>query len=73
MAYHQRRFGVLREQGTGCNSSSVKYIHRQVSHDLFLYVQVREELESNGCQIKIGCEVSSISKSKGGKSIIPYI
>jgi len=38
-----------------------------------MYEQVREELESNGCQIKIGCEVSSISKSKGGKSIIPYI
>ncbi|KXG29141.1 uncharacterized protein LOC8085994 [Sorghum bicolor] len=32
--------------------------------------KVREELESNGCQIKIGCEVSSISKSKGGYQIL---
>lgn len=27
--------------------------------------KAREELESNGCQIKIECEVSSISKSNG--------
>jgi hypothetical protein len=38
-----------------------------------MYVQVREKLESNGCQIKIGSEVISISKSKGGKSIVPNI
>jgi hypothetical protein len=30
-------------------------------------------LESNGCQIEIGYEVSSISKSNGGKSIVSYI
>jgi L-2-hydroxyglutarate oxidase LhgO len=38
-----------------------------------VYEQIREELESNGCQIKIGCEVNSISKSNDGKFIVPYI
>ncbi|CAD6252908.1 unnamed protein product [Miscanthus lutarioriparius] len=32
--------------------------------------KVREEMESNGCQIKIGCEVNSISKSNGGYQVL---
>ncbi|AQK48315.1 uncharacterized protein [Zea mays] len=32
--------------------------------------KIREELESNGCQIKIGCEVNSISKSNDGYQIL---
>ncbi|CAD6252914.1 unnamed protein product [Miscanthus lutarioriparius] len=35
--------------------------------------KVREEMESNGCQIKIGCEVNSISRSSGGRFVVPYI
>jgi hypothetical protein len=34
-----------------------------------MYEQVREELASNGCQIKIGCEVKSVSKFNGGTYI----
>lgn len=72
MAYCRIRWlEVQREQGSECNFSSVK--GRLALYELFVYDQAREELESNGCQIKIECEVSSISKSNGGKSIDPYI
>ncbi|TVU25538.1 hypothetical protein EJB05_28037 [Eragrostis curvula] len=36
----------------------------------FFVKKVREELESNGCQIKIGCEVNSVSKFNGGYRIL---
>ena len=39
----------------------------------FVYKQVREELESMGCQIKTGCKVRSVSRLKGGRSIVPYL
>lgn len=39
----------------------------------FVYEQVREELESMGCQIKTGCEVRSVSRFNGGRSLVPYI
>ncbi|TVU25501.1 hypothetical protein EJB05_28000 [Eragrostis curvula] len=32
--------------------------------------KVWEELESNGCQIKVGCEVNSVSKFNGGYRIL---
>jgi hypothetical protein len=32
----------------------------------FVYKQVREELESMGCQIKTGCEVRSVSRFNEG-------
>ncbi|GJN13043.1 hypothetical protein PR202_ga31376 [Eleusine coracana subsp. coracana] len=32
--------------------------------------KVRQELESNGCQMKIGCEVNSVSKFNGGYRIL---
>ncbi|PWZ34184.1 hypothetical protein Zm00014a_022597 [Zea mays] len=65
MAYCRIRWlEVQREQGSECNFSSVK--GRLALYELFVYDQAREELESNGCQIKIECEVSSISKSNGG-------
>ena len=74
MAYRQRWLGVLGEQGTAHKKKFlVKNIKDHVSHDLFIYGQVREEMESNGCQIKIGCEVNSISKSNGGRFVVPYI
>lgn len=42
--------------------------------DLFMYKQVKEDLEGMGCQIKTGCEVSSISKFNGGRSsFVPYL
>ena len=72
MAYCRIRWlEVQREQGSECNFSSVK--GRLALYELFVYDQAREELESNGCQIKIGCEVNSISKSNDGKFIVPYI
>jgi len=36
----------------------------------FVLWQVRGELESMGCQIKISCEVKSVSSLEGGMSII---
>jgi hypothetical protein len=32
----------------------------------YIYWQVREELESMGCQIKTSCEVKSVSSLEGG-------